>query len=126
VNVTTIDQLRSDGEIASKLDLIKADIQGSELAMLRGGEQTILADHPMLVLEFEPYISGADTCRQLLDWLGEHGYDRVRLFKSDRCDPASLLAEFARPLSLAEVSEALRQNRIGPYGTLFAARDGKE
>ena len=74
----------------------------------------------MLVLEFEPYISGVKVCSELLEWLRTNGYNQVRLFKSDRYDPATLLTEFSRPLSIDEVLEALGQNRVGPYGTLFA------
>ncbi len=121
VDTTTIDHLRGMNIIGRRIDLIKADIQGSELAMLRGAQQTIQTDHPTLVLEFEPHMNGMQMCFDLLDWLRSNGYNQVRLFKSNRCDPAILLKELARTLSIDEASDALRQNRIGPYGTIFAS-----
>jgi FkbM family methyltransferase len=126
VETGTIDDLRSRSIIAQRIDLIKADIQGSELAMLRGADQTIQADRPALVPEFEPYISSAAVCREVLNWLDSNGYRHIRLFKSDRSDPFVLLQEFSRPLSIAQAAESLSQNRVGAYGTLFATLAGED
>jgi FkbM family methyltransferase len=120
VKTGTIDDLRSQRIIPQRIDVIKADIQGSELAMLKGASQTIRDDRPALVLEFEPYVSSAAVCHELLDWLNSNGYRQVQLFKSDRSDPLGVLQEFSRPLSIAQAAEAVTQNRVGPYGTLYA------
>lgn len=53
------------------LDVLQADVEGSELAVLAGAAQTIQRDHPLLYLE-------ADRLEQrgaLLTWLIDAGYE---------------------------------------------------
>jgi FkbM family methyltransferase len=53
VSMNTLDALvKSHGW--PHIDLIKLDIEGSEFAALRGGEQLLLRDHPVLLFEAEP------------------------------------------------------------------------
>lgn len=53
-----------------RCDLIQADVEGSELALLRGATETIRAFLPMLYLEADR----ADQRGALLTWLVEAGY----------------------------------------------------
>ena len=50
VGLTTLDAVAAALDL-DRLDLIKADIEGSELALLRGGEQTLRRFRPILVIE---------------------------------------------------------------------------
>ncbi len=131
VPTTTLDALRWGGEPAPglrrRIDVIKADVQGSELALLRGAERTVERDRPILCLECEPYLTGAPACAALVEWLRDHRYPWFRVFHSNVRDPYQALAESARQLSAEEVLEMIRRNLIGPYGSLMAypgPRDG--
>lgn len=131
VPTTTLDALRWAGEsgpgLRRRIDVIKADVQGSELAMLRGAERTVDRDRPVLCLECEPYLTGAPACTALVEWLRDHRYPWFRVFHSNAREPYQALAESARLLSADEVLEQIGRNQIGPYGTLMAypgARDG--
>jgi FkbM family methyltransferase len=127
VQAATIDALRfpTEGEpaIGRHIDLVKADVQGSEPALLRGAVRTLAEDRPVLCLECEPYLSGADACVGMIDWLAGRGYSAFRLFHSDEYDPHRVLAEAARVLSAAQASEMVRRDLVGPYGTLLAFPD---
>jgi FkbM family methyltransferase len=50
VGLTTLDAVAAALGLA-RLDLVKADVEGWELALLRGGEQTLRRFHPILVVE---------------------------------------------------------------------------
>ncbi len=50
VGLATLDAVAAALDL-DRLDLIKADIEGSELALLRGGEQTLRRFRPILVIE---------------------------------------------------------------------------
>ncbi len=124
VPTTTLDALRWAGEsgpgLRRRIDIIKADVQGSELALLRGAERTVERDRPVLCLECEPYLTGAAACSALVEWLQAHRYPWFRVFHSNVRDPYQALAESARLLSAEEVLEQIRRNQIGPYGSLMA------
>ena len=49
---------------------IKVDVEGAELDVLRGGEETIVAHHPVIFLSTH----GASIHRACLAWLRERGY----------------------------------------------------
>lgn len=54
---------------------IKVDIEGHELAMLRGAEQTIRSYRPVLLLEIDYRHHGEGPQRRhLIAWIDEHGY----------------------------------------------------
>ena len=125
VEAVTLDSLRfeEDGRppaIDRRIDLIKADTQGSELLLLRGAERTLEADRPLLCLECEPYMSGDAHCLELVRWLNDHGYPRFRLFHADGQDPYQTVVEFAAVLTAEQVADRVRRKAIGPYGTLLA------
>jgi len=50
--------------------LIKVDVEGLDFDVLRGGEATLDAYRPVLLLEYTPGVSGP-----MLDWLAEKHYD---------------------------------------------------
>ncbi|MFC5278227.1 FkbM family methyltransferase [Halorubrum rubrum] len=55
-------------------DAIKVDVEGHELAVLRGAETTIRAHRPLLVVEVHG-TAGDDHADALAAWLAERGYD---------------------------------------------------
>jgi FkbM family methyltransferase len=67
VPVITIDDLDISG-----VTFMKIDVEGHELAVLRGAAQTILRDRPRLLLEVEVRMQPIDV---LLDLLAEWGYE---------------------------------------------------
>lgn len=120
----SLDRLRFGGEtsavITRPIDFIKADTQGAELDILRGGERTIAADRPNLLLEFEPYISGEERCGEILDWLNTHGYDRLRLFYANETQRLRMLEQLNQIVTPAQVERRLRNGELGAYCSLFA------
>jgi FkbM family methyltransferase len=130
VPCASLDALRfstdSEPVIKRPIDVIKADIQGSELAMLKGAEKTLGQDRPLLVLEFEPYLLGPEVCLAALAWLRTHRYSLFRVFHANSQDPHGILAESVRILSSDEVAELVQKKMIGPYGSIIAYPDKDE
>ena len=91
--------------------------------LLRGAERTLERDRPTLCLELEPYLSGAEACVGVVDWLRRRRYAHFRVFHSNAADPRQVLAEAMRPLSAEDVLGQIRRNEVGPYGTLLAFPD---
>ena len=60
VGLATLDAVAAALDL-DRLDLIKADIEGSELALLRGGEETLRRFRPILVIELGARIWRAPT-----------------------------------------------------------------
>ncbi len=70
VQVRTLDGLVADG--GDPPDAVKVDVEGAELAVLRGGEATIARHHPLLVVEHHDDSTG--DAAALRDWLRERAY----------------------------------------------------
>jgi len=75
VTLTTLDSFAQDRNL-SRLDFIKADIEGWELRALVGGEAALRRFRPALFLEVDARFlpRAGDTPRALFDWLGALGY----------------------------------------------------
>ncbi|MQA97434.1 MAG: FkbM family methyltransferase [Streptosporangiales bacterium] len=52
VRVTTLDEVCAERGVG-RVDFVKADVEGAELAVLQGGMRTIKEHHPALLLEIE-------------------------------------------------------------------------
>jgi FkbM family methyltransferase len=124
VPTVTLDALRESADpsasVGRRIDLLKADVQGSELPLLRGAERVLERDRPVLCLEYEPYLTGADACVALLEWLQGRGYASFRVFHSNVRDPHQALAEAVLLLTAEQVLEKVRRQLVGPYGSLLA------
>jgi FkbM family methyltransferase len=75
VEVTTLDGLCASAGL-TRLDFIKVDVEGAELHVLEGGQHTIDAFRPMMLIEIEArhtarYQYSPDT---IVDWLTGRGY----------------------------------------------------
>ena len=60
------------------IDLIKIDVEGAELEVLKGLEKTIKKHHPLLKIEFKPAACSAAniTFQDIWDYLVELGYQK--------------------------------------------------
>jgi FkbM family methyltransferase len=69
VALCKLDDVLSDRE---KIDLIKIDVEGNELSVLRGAQRVIEDHRPTIIFEFGP---GSDDLRRILfEWLTSAGY----------------------------------------------------
>lgn len=67
-------------------DVIKIDVQGAEMQVLRGARQLIKRNNPTLFLEVHPHLldSFGTSVREIHEFLSSHGYDRVQLINEHR------------------------------------------
>lgn len=82
IAVTTLDAFCAENGV-SRLDFIKCDIEGSEVAFLRGAAETLRRFRPVLLIEINPSaLAGFGTSAdELFGILRGHGYS---LFTTDR------------------------------------------
>jgi FkbM family methyltransferase len=75
IEVTTLDAFAESRRL-TRLDFIKADIEGWELRALKGGEATLRRFRPALYLEVDKALMerAGDTPEDLFDWLAAMGY----------------------------------------------------
>jgi FkbM family methyltransferase len=71
-NSVTVPLITIDGLKLAGVTFMKIDVEGHELAVLRGAAQTILRDRPRLLLEVEARMQAID---KLLDQLAAWGYE---------------------------------------------------
>jgi hypothetical protein len=84
VTVTTLDLL-AEAQNWRRIDLIKMDIEGSELNALRGAEALLARDRPVLLLEAEEEslsLRGA-SLTELLDWMAARNYEAMDFSDAD-------------------------------------------
>lgn len=62
-----VSPLDSYGDRFSRLDLIKIDIEGSELEALKGGEAILHRFRPIIILEFSPHVYEKDRAGKSLE-----------------------------------------------------------
>ena len=106
--------------ITRRVDLIKADTQGSELMMMRGGEQLLRRDRPLLCLEFEPHLNGIDYSVELVRWLESMGYTSFRFFHANVSEPFTIVQELHLLENGDDIVARVRRKVVGPFGTLIA------
>jgi FkbM family methyltransferase len=83
IKATTLDLLFKD----ETFDLIKMDIQGSELDALKGGVKLISrASHLILELQDSDYNSGAAQIGEVISWLNDTGWYLSRCMNKTNVD----------------------------------------
>ena len=91
------DYLREQG--VSRVHLVKMDVEGAELGVLRGGEGLFSGpERPVLIMEFEKkrQLAFGSSCRELGAWLVDRGYALYRVgaklepYTPGDADPPSL------------------------------------
>ena len=91
VACTTLDAYVRDRHL-TRLDVVKADVEGAEPLMLAGATQTLKTLRPGLILveADEGYCRALGTStRELKACLQSHGYELYRLFPSKRPQPTN-------------------------------------
>lgn len=96
VEVTTLDRLLAAHEV-DRLDLLKADVEGAELQVLRGGAGTIERLRPLVQLEIErPHLDRYGvTVAEVTGFLLDRGY-RMHVWYRGRWQPADAVTEARR------------------------------
>jgi hypothetical protein len=55
---------------------MKIDVEGHELAVLRGGDELLRRDHPLLIVEIEQrHLGPGHTVAEIVTHLADRGYD---------------------------------------------------
>ena len=76
VRTETVDRMIANA-IFSVPDLVKIDVEGAELAVLRGMEHTLSTAHPRLVIEVHDRedMNALGAAKAIANLLGHHGYE---------------------------------------------------
>ena len=72
VKLYTIDSIASGYSL--KPSLIKIDVEGAELEVLKGGRHTLTTIKPLIILGLHPPFAGDNILKQIWDLVKEYGY----------------------------------------------------
>ncbi|MGA3263661.1 MAG: FkbM family methyltransferase [Terracidiphilus sp.] len=88
VTCTTLDEF-VESQALDRLDVIKIDVEGYELAVLNGGRKTLERFHPVLLVEVKEHhqrLAGFSR-KELFDWLIARNYLPFRIKSDARLTP---------------------------------------
>jgi Methyltransferase FkbM domain len=95
VKVVRFDELAVERNLP-RADLIKIDVEGAELEILRGMENYVTSHHPVFVIELHPHLlpQFMASVDDVLGWLAGHGYTMTALDAGDisRTDATTFVA----------------------------------
>lgn len=82
VKLSTIDAFLHAAPNVDTISLIKVDTQGTDLAVLKGAQNTLARYKPWIVVEllYAPYYEGQDAPSDIISWLDRQGYVLAGLF----------------------------------------------
>jgi FkbM family methyltransferase len=89
IKMTTLDNWIIDHPSIQRIDLIKIDIEGAELACLHGARDTLLRFKPRLIVEVQDFSASraGHPSTKILDFLSELGYRFQRIGKNGSLKP---------------------------------------
>lgn len=89
-----VETRRLDDVIDFKIDYLKADIEGAEIDMLNGAQETVRRSRPIISVEYgaNGYRAFGHTQASLLEWAREQEYAIFDLFGNAFSSPAEFLA----------------------------------
>jgi FkbM family methyltransferase len=103
ISLTTLDAFVNQRGL-QRVDILKVDVEGSELPVLRGAREVLAAHRPWVIVEVQEETSAAAGYRQsdILTYLGGLGYRFARIARRGRLDPltAESLANFQNVLGI--------------------------
>jgi FkbM family methyltransferase len=92
VKIVTLDSVLSARPVA-RMDFMKIDVEGMELAVMRGAEAALRRHQPVLYFETLARFrnaGGSGNFRRIGDFLGELGYDLFRLGHNAQLSPTTV------------------------------------
>lgn len=74
-----------NSERLQRLDLVKIDVEGAEMLVLRGMNDSLIAFHPKLILELkaDALSNLGSSLEEVFAWLHERGYSRAENLEED-------------------------------------------
>ncbi len=101
VPCTTLDIYMAEHPI-TRVDVMKVDVEGAELGVLRGADKLLHDHQPVLLLEFEERMQrqAGTSCRELADHLAKKGYALFRIGDSHEKAPEPYVIGPNEPPSL--------------------------
>ncbi len=88
--------------VNQRVDVMKVDVEGAELAVLKGAAQTIQREKPAVIFE-----ANAETCEAagysvdaLFDWFEHHGYDMKVIGPAGELTPPEEQVRFCNVLAV--------------------------
>lgn len=90
IELTTLDSFFTEMNLP-RVDLIKIDVEGAELDVLRGGQQTLAHYRPHLIIEVQNETSGSAgyAADEILSFLEPMGYSFFTIGRNARLRPLS-------------------------------------
>ena len=79
----TVSVVRIDSLAIEKLDVLKIDVEGYEVSVLKGAQGTLKRDRPAIFLELHPKLLTQDTHEDIIAFLETH-YTRINAFRPER------------------------------------------
>jgi FkbM family methyltransferase len=92
ITLSSIDHFIAERNIP-RVDILKIDVEGAELNVLRGGESMIARDKPKLIVEVW---EGTDRSRELLNYIVSKGYAIQNIADDGTPSPANDLGHTSR------------------------------
>lgn len=85
VNVETVEVIRLDDTVNGRVRLMKVDVEGAEMAVLRGAREVICRDHPYIIVEWNQETASAAgwNYTELYNYLQECGGYNVSIILTD-------------------------------------------
>jgi FkbM family methyltransferase len=128
VPATTADALRWPTEGPALVDgpvgVLKVDVAGAELTVLRGAERLLTEDRPVVLVAARPSSASPNPVVALIEWLVACGYAGFRFAPPAAPDPHALIAAAARLLGPVAAFAAARQ-RPPSQSVLVVAHTGQ-